>query len=156
MRAGIWSFGFLPFCFSFIKTSSLILSVLAREPFLWDRRGEENPLVNIISTKQPVFKDHDKKANRYYVITHPSLCMSAFLWFPSTLSTGWCELKGLFVSRNWVWAVYSLLFQMVFFSVFSFLSLSFSSFWGYLIEIHAESAGCKDQRCFRPAVVTMH
>lgn len=77
VQVGIWSLGFLFFCF-FIHKTFLILSVLAGEHFLWDRKGEENPLVNIISTEQPVFKDHDKKANRHYVIIHPSLYMSAF------------------------------------------------------------------------------
>lgn len=62
---------FFFFCFSFIKPF-LILSVLAREHFLWDRREEENPLVNIISTEQPVFTDHDKKANRV-LCHHPSI-----------------------------------------------------------------------------------
>lgn len=77
VQVGIWSLDFLFFRFSFIKTF-LILSILAGEHFLWDRKGEENPLVNIISTEQPVSKDHDKKANRYYVIIHPSFYMSAF------------------------------------------------------------------------------
>lgn len=34
--------------------------------------------VNAINTEQTVFEKHDNKASRYYVITHPSPCMSAF------------------------------------------------------------------------------
>lgn len=78
MQVGISFFLRFPFLLFFIHKTFLILRVLAREHFLWDRKGEENPLVNIISTEQPVLKDHDKKANRYYVITHPSFYMSAF------------------------------------------------------------------------------
>lgn len=67
----IFRFLFLLF---FIHKTFLILSVLAREHFLWDRKGEENPLVNIISTEQPVFKDHDKKGKQ--VLCHrPSITL---------------------------------------------------------------------------------